>query len=203
MLPPPVLETFQLGNRYCFWQLVAWGLELCGKLGRERVVQTAGEEAPQALQVTPQMDSRGDPECAVDPFSALRMRGWLGWVCRYVHPACQPASQPACEPEHAERGRPGPQLPHEQLQPDVSGRSSAVGSGHSFHSFHSFPPGLGKEKPRNQGIEWKRLDPGAGDHPPSSSSCSNLPQTLIIPGQARPIQPFWRGRPETRPAWPV
>lgn len=25
-----------------------------------------------------------------------------------------------------------------------------------------------------------------------------LPQTLIIPGQARPIQPFWPGRPETR-----
>lgn len=37
---------------------------------------------------------------------------------------------------------------------------------------HSFPLDLGKEKPRNQGIEWKRLDPGAGDHPPSSSSCS-------------------------------
>jgi hypothetical protein len=35
-----------------------------------------------------------------------------------------------------------------------------------------FPPPPGEEKSRNQGIEWERLDPGAGDHPPSSSSCS-------------------------------
>lgn len=73
----------------------------------------------------------------------------------------------------------------------MPGGSSAVGSGHSF------PLDLGKKSPEIRGSIGRDWTQGQGTTLHHHQAAA-LPQTLIIPGQARPIQPFWRGRPETR-----
>lgn len=73
----------------------------------------------------------------------------------------------------------------------MPGRSSAAGSGHSF------PLDLGKKSPEIRGSIGRDWTQGQGTTLHHHQAAA-LPQRLIIPGQARPIQPFWRGRPETR-----
>lgn len=146
---------------------MAWSLELCSECW---AIKTGRKLLPQAPARCPRFNSWQAPS---NPFSALRrlrMHAGHDGVCRYVH---QSSTTYAASNSKGSRTKGvvtlGRSCRMSSCKPNVykvDRRVWAVPVQWAAATGQVVAD-LGKKRSRNQGIEWKRLDPGAGDHPPS------------------------------------